>query len=170
MQSIRLVLVVLALAALTPVGARAQFAPGVGSPVRGPIVGARLGWSIRDSSPSAGAQLRVPLPIPLLRPAVSIGGDVIFQSGLRELQGTADLTLGLFPPLYVGGGPAVMNTIFDDSFDRLTKTGFTLVAGVGGGRLGPLLTQFEFRWVRVGGLSPRYLTLTLGYPLLGIFD
>jgi hypothetical protein len=70
-------------------------------------------------------------------------------------------------PFYVGGGPAVMNSVFEDSLERQTKAGFTLVAGIAGGRTGPLTTGFEFRWVRVGGLSPRFLMLTLGYPLLG---
>jgi hypothetical protein len=165
-----LALVVLALG-LAPASARAQLLPGFGGAQRGgglsPVAAARLGWSIRDSSPSAGVQLRLPLPIPALRPAVTVGGDVVFQTGLEEVQGTADLTLGMFAPLYAGGGPALLNSIFGDAADRETKLGFTLVGGIGGGRVGPLLTQLEFRWLRVDELSPRFFMLTLGYPLFG---
>jgi hypothetical protein len=170
MPSLRSLAAGLALALLAPVGASAQLLPpgvGPGGPAFNPIAGARLGWSIRDSSPALGGQLRLALPIPLLRPAVTVGGDVVFQTGLRELQGWADVTTGLLRPLYIGGGPAVLNSVFEDSLERQTKTGYTLVAGIGGGRTGPLVTGFEFRWVRVGGLSPRFLVLTLGYPLLG---
>ena len=159
----------LAAAAFAP-PAHAQFFPQPGAgpaPAFNPVVGLRLGWSIRDSAPSAGAQLRLALPVPIVRPAIAVGGDVLFQSGLRELQGTADLTTGLIAPLYVGGGAAVMNTVFEDELERRTEVGYSLLAGVGGGRTGVLTTSFEFRWVKVADRSVRLLMLTLGYPLRG---
>jgi hypothetical protein len=169
MRFARLLTAALALGALAPAAARAQFIPGPvnqGGPTRAVIVGPRLGWSIRDSSPALGGQLRVPFPIARVRPAITVGGDVVFQSGLREFQGTADATFGFFAPLYVGGGAAVLNSVFDDGNERATKLGFSVVGGIGGGRVGPFLTQIEFRYLKVDELSPRFITLTLGYPLI----
>lgn len=160
----------LAQLALAPAPARAQLLPGPGfggGPRWTPVAAARLGWSLRDSSPLVGAQLRLPVPIPVLRPSVTFGGDLIFQSGLIERQGTADVTLGVFAPLYVGAGAAVLNSVFEADAPRETKTGFSVVAGLRGGRVGPLSTELEFRWMRVAELRPRYLSFTLGYPLLG---
>lgn len=142
---------------------------GFGAAGRGwtPIVAARLGWSIRDAAPAVGVQLRIPLPIPVLRPSLTAGGDLVFQQGLRERQGFADATLGMFAPLYVGGGAVALNSVFSDSAERQTKLGFSLVANVRGGRMGPLTSEIEFRWMKVGELSPRFLTLSLGYQLRG---
>jgi hypothetical protein len=132
-----------------------------------PIVGPRFGWSVMESSPVLGAQVRLPLPIPVVRPSITAGGDLVFQSGLREAQGTLDLTTGAFVPLYVGGGPALLNTIFEDAPERQTRTGYSLVAGLRGGRIGPFFAEIEFRWIRVAERKPRFFTISLGYPLLG---
>ena len=172
MRSRRLLLAAAAATLLAPGTVRAQLRPGPGGFGQGgrgwtPIVGPRLGWSIRDSSPSLGARLRVPLPIPIIRPSIAAGGDLVFQSGLHEWQGTGDITLGVFAPLYFGGGPAVLNSVFEDAPGRQTKTGYTVVGGVRRGRTGPLLMELEFRWIRVAELQPRFLMISFGYPLLG---
>lgn len=166
------ILLAIALAVgLLPAPTGAQLLPGRGAFVGGgggwsPILSGRAGWSILDASPSLGAELRLPVPISPLRPAVAIGGDVVFQSGLRERQGMLDVTLGALQPLVLGGGPLVLNSIFhDDPTRRATKAGFTLVAGVRGGRVGPLTSEISFRLVRVEELHPRFLMLTFGYPL-----
>jgi hypothetical protein len=169
MRSFQTIVLVLALALLAP-PVSAQLLPDPVGPAGGrwtPIVGVRLGWSMLDSSPAVGAQLRLPLPIPTVRPSITAGGDVLFQSGLREAQGTLDVTTGAFAPLYLGGGPAIFNTVFNDSPERQTKPGFSLVAGFRGGRIGPLLAELEFRWTRVAERRPRFITIALGYPLLG---
>jgi hypothetical protein len=163
-------LVVLGLALAAPVGAQLLPGPGFGRPrVGGPILAGRVGWSSRDSAPSLGASLTLGLPVPVIRPALDVGGDFVFHSGLVELQGVADVTSAFLRPLYLGGGPAVLNSVFEGSTARQTKAGFTLVAGVRGGFAGPLQTDLSFRLVRVGELHPRYFMLALGYPLFGLF-
>jgi hypothetical protein len=97
-----------------------------------------------------------------------VGGDFVFHSGLVELQGVADVTSGFLRPIYLGGGPAVLNSVFEDSPERQTKGGFTVVAGLRGGGVGALTTDFSFRLVRVAELHPRYFTLALGYPVFGL--
>jgi opacity protein-like surface antigen len=166
----RFVMAALATLLLAPAAAGAQLRPGPGGFGPGgarwtPFVGPRFGWSMLESSPSLGAQLRVPVPIPVVRPSITAGGDLVFQSGLRETQGTADLTTGVFTPLFVGGGPAVVNTIFEDASAKQTKTGFSIVAGVRGGRIGPLAVELEFRWMRVAERKPRFMMFSLAYPL-----
>jgi hypothetical protein len=162
--------IVFALALLAPRVLPAQLLPDPAGPGGGrwtPILGPRLGWSMLDSSPALGAQIRLPLPIPNVRPSITAGGDVLFQSGLTEAQGTLDVTSSAFVPLYFGGGPALFNTIFEDAPERQTKPGFSLVAGIRGGRIGPLLAELEFRWTRVDERRPRFITIALGYPLMG---
>ena len=58
------------------------------------------------------AELEIPVPIPLLRPVVTPGGDLVFQEGLVERQAMLDVTLGVLRPLYLGGGPAVLSSVF----------------------------------------------------------
>lgn len=156
--------------------ARAQLIPGPGgfgprAPTLSPIVSARGGWSLRESSPSLGAELRMPIPIPLLRPSIAAGGDVVFRTDLVERQAMAEVTSGIVAPLFVGGGPAVLNSVFPDQTTRSTKTGFTLVAGLRSGGRGPrpLSVDLTFRWLRVEDLHPRFFVLSVGYPLLRLF-
>ena len=157
------------LALLAPSAAAAQIRP---DPIASagarwnPTVAARAGWSVRDASPSLGATLRLPVPLSSLRPALVVGGDVVFQEGVVERQGLVDLTVDVSGGLFAGGGPAVLNTVFESATPRETELGYTLVAGVRG-RSDVLSTQVDFRWVRVAGLSPTFLMISLGYPLLG---
>ena len=130
-----------------------------------PRVGARAGWSTKDSSPSLGLFLRVAVPVLPMRPALAVAGEAVFhEQGLVERQGTLDLTLG--GGLYAGGGPAVLNTIFGDAVERETKIGYNMVVGVRG-RTGILTTNLEFRWVRVDSRRPAFFIVGLGYPLFG---
>lgn len=156
---------------LLPAPARAQLLPergGFDAAGGGwtPTLSARAGWSALDASPSLGAELRLPLPLSPLRPALSVSGDIVFQTGLRERQGMLDVTVGALRPVVLGGGPVVLNSIFhDDPARRATKVGFTLVAGIRAGRVGPLTSEISLRLIRVEDLHPRFLMLTLGYPL-----
>jgi hypothetical protein len=161
--------VLAATALAAPLGAQLLPGPGFGRPrVGGPVLAARAGWSTRDSAPSLGASLTLGLPVPVIRPALDVGGDFVFHSGLVELQGVADVTSSFLRPLYVGGGPAVLNSVFEDSPDRQTKGGFTVVAGLRGGGVGPFTTDFSFRLVRVAELHPRFFMLAIGYPVFGL--
>jgi hypothetical protein len=161
--------IVLALAVL-PSAASAQFGgvPGSGI-VRGfsPQIGVRAGWLFKDQSPSIGAVLIVPIPIPLLRPTLVGGADAIFQDGLRERLLTADLQINALPGLFVGGGPAVMNTYFDTSITRETKTGFSAVVGVRA-RGGRMSNSLELRKIRVGSRHPTVLFFSLSYPIFSL--
>lgn len=84
-----------------------------------------------------------------------------------DRQGTIDLTTDVFGGIYLGGGPAVLNTFFgNEAVARETKIGYTLVAGASG-RVGFLASHFELRWVRVDVRKPRFLMFGLSYPILG---
>jgi len=133
-----------------------------------PTLGARAGWAVKDASPSLGLFLRVPIPLPVLRPTLIVAGDAVLQGGgLVDRQGTIDLTTNLLGGIYVGGGPAVLNTFFgNEAVARETRTGYTLVTGVTG-RVGVLVSRFEFRWVRVDVRKPRFLMFGMSYPILG---
>ncbi len=162
----------LALVLVTASPAAAQLGPPVGFPgARGggwsPVAVVRAGWSLRDSSPSLGGSLRLPIPLPL-RPAIAGGGDFVFQDGLTERQAMVDVTLGLTGGIYAGGGPAWLNSVFENETTRATRLGYTLVAGVGG-RAGPVSTELQFRWLRVDGLGPNFLTLGVTYPVRALF-
>ena len=158
----------LSLALAVPRALAAQQIPGgpilepQGGPGWLPTVGVRGGFDYRNSSPSVGALLRLPIPLPVLRPALTPGGDLVFQDGLTERQAMVDLTVDLFG-IAVGGGPAWMNTIFgeDDSAPRETRQGWTALAGVrSAGRIG---TSLEFRWLFVDDIKPRYIMLAVTF-------
>ena len=131
-------------------------------------MGARAGWATQDASLSLGLFLRVPIPLPVWGPALVVAGEAVFQDmGLVERQVTIDLTAEVLTGLYAGGGPAVLNTFFEEeAVARETKVGYTLVAGVRG-RVGLLASRLEFRWVRVDVRKPRFLMFGLSYPILG---
>ena len=133
-----------------------------------PTVGARAGWLTKDQSLSLGAFLRVPIPLLVWAPAVVVAGDALFQdNGLVERQATIDLTAEVLRGLYAGGGPAVLNTFFEeDGATRETKAGYTLVAGLRG-RVGLLASSLEVRWVRVDSRRLRSFMFGLSYPILG---
>jgi hypothetical protein len=135
-----------------------------------PLVAGRAGWMLKDQSPSLGAELIIPIPLPLLRgPTITVSADGLFQNGLTEREAMADLTFNVFPGLFAGGGPAVMNTYFEDSPNaRDTRNGFTLVAGTRG-RAGVVTTTLQVRKMWVDSRKPTILMLSIGYPLLGLF-
>ncbi len=153
---------------VSPSSGAAQI-PGMPGPPRlwSPSIGVRGGWFLKDQSPSIGAVLIVPFPIPFLGPTLVGGVDAIFQDGLREYQGTADIRLNVVPGLYVGGGPAVMDTYFGTSTIRERKTGFSLVAGLRGGG-GRISSTVEVRKMRVDSRRPTSVSLILSYRLLGL--
>jgi len=128
-----------------------------GPPSRGwrPTLGVRGGLDYRSQDASVGTFLR--LPVPGLPAALTPSGDLVFRDGLTERQAILDVTarLGGF---YVGGGPLVLHSIFRDETEYETKTGYTFVMGLSADarRFG---TNLEFRWARVGGLSPKFVTL-----------
>jgi hypothetical protein len=162
----------LAACAAFPATASAQLGPPGGGIVRGwsPMIAARGGWMLKDQSPSLGAELVVPIPIPLLRGlTVAVSADGLFQNGLVERQAMADATINVFPGLFAGGGPAVMDTYFEDSPNlRDTRNGFTLVAGTRS-RMGAVTTTLQARKMWVDSRKPTILMLSIGYPLRGLF-
>ena len=158
-------LVATLLAVLLAAPASAQMRPpGGGGGGWSPVIGVRAGWSMRDSSPLVGASLRIPLPIPLVRPSLIGSGDLIFQDGLTERLALLDLVVGLAPTVYAGGGPAWLNSVYEVEEPRRTEMGFSLVAGARG-RLGPVASEVQFRWLRVDRFKPSFLSLGFTYPV-----
>ena len=133
-----------------------------------PTVGTRAGWATKEQSLSLGVSLRVPIPLPVWGPALVVAGDAVFQEmGLVERQATIDLTAEVLRGLYAGGGPAVLNTFFEEEgVNRETKVGYTLVGGIRG-RVGLLASSLEVRWVRVDARKLRFFMFGLSYPILG---
>lgn len=159
------------LLALLPGRAAAQFGmPGRGVIGWSPQIGGRGGWLFKDDSPSLGAVLVLPVPVPILAPALTAGADVIFQDGLRERLATLDLTVNVIPGLFAGGGPALMDTYFGNATEREKKAGFSLVAGLGsGGGRSRVSTQIEIRKLFVDTRKPTTVVLQITYPLRALF-
>lgn len=129
------------------------------------LVGAKVGFDTRFDKPMAGVALRAPVPIPLPGPgllAVQASGDFTFLDDLTERQLTLDLLYDL-GGLSIGGGPVFRNSFWIDApaGERETRTGYSVVVGLGGTPMGrsSIAVGLEYRFVSVEELSPRPLTL-----------
>jgi hypothetical protein len=126
-----------------------------------PTLGVRGGFDYRNSAPTVGATVRLPIPIAVGGPAITPGADFVFQDGLTERQAMVDFTVNLFG-IDVGGGPAWMNSVFGDDLSdpRETRLGWTARAGIRSGA-GPFGATIEFRWLVVDEIDPRYIMIGL---------
>ena len=148
----------------------AQFRPGGPPPTSArwnPSVGARTGWITRDADGSLGALLRVPVPVPLVAPALMASGGLIFRAGLTERQSLVELTFDLTRIAYVGAGAAALNSVFEVGTEPETKLGYSIVGGIRGGVSGPVGILLELRWVRVDNQKPSFIMFALTYGLRG---
>lgn len=163
-------LTAVALGTLLAAPAAAQIGPGPRMPDRGrtwsPVVGARAGWNYRDQAPSAGAFLRLPVPV-RYGLALTASGEAVFHDGLTDGQGFLDLTVDPARGLYLGGGLAALNTVFGEETGRATRFGWSFVGGLRAGGIGPVDVAVEFRWVRVDDMEPNFIGLTVGYAPFG---
>lgn len=170
----RTLLAALLLVAALPAAADGQRRPPPEVPF---VVGAKVGFDTQTrEAVVAGGFLRVPLPVPG-RFALGVGGDLTFLEGLTERQLTVDVVYDL-GGVYVGAGPVFRNTIWPATgadpgslSDRESRTGFSLVLGLGGSPMGrlPLAVGLEYRFVWVDDFRPRPLTLGVGVALNRLF-
>lgn len=130
-------------------------------------VGVHAGYDDSSNGSVLGGQIRVPLTADG-RFEIMPSGNVTFLSGLREYQFNLDgvwVTGGRRGGLYVAGGLAARNTVFDGA-DEETKVGWGAAVGLKTrGRVG---VQIEVREIRVDDrLQPRLLTFGLNLALGG---
>lgn len=177
MPSLRLLLFAALLLGLVPPSeAAAQLRtepPEPPSPGRALTVGARVGVDIANDGLVLGGQIRIPVD-PWRRVEVMPSASVDFLSGITEMQLEADAAVFVDRQrrLYVGGGAAFRNTVYEDTGpeggEREFRTGYSLIAGARTRAGGPLDfgTQLQIRYVSVDRFEPLYLTLGLNFPLV----
>ena len=158
-------LVLLALL-LTALPAEAQF----GTPRRASappraelwVVVPRAGFDLEFQEGIVGLMTRVPTRL-IPGVAVQAAGDVTFLRNATERQLSLDLVYD-FGGLRLGGGAVFRNSYWGQQLDqRETRSGYSLVLGVGGnpGPRSVLAAEIELRWVSVEGFTPMPLTLGL---------
>jgi hypothetical protein len=90
-----------------------------------------------------------------------------FRQGLRDWQANADASISPVRGIFVGGGVAYRNSIFDEVVGRETRRGSSVFVGyrepAAPRRINP---QVELRWTFVAGIRPRMLTIGVNYPIL----
>lgn len=135
-------------------------------------VGIHAGYDYKSTGELLGGQVRIPiLPSGLVE--VMPSADVTFLTGLKEYEYNLDAVAvsgGRRGGLYVGGGVAWRNTIYDDGAGRETRSGGTAVVGLKTNAVaGPgINVQIEMRWIFIRGpLKPRLLTFGVNVPLWG---
>lgn len=126
-----------------------------------PAVGFRAGLDYRNSDPSIGALVRLPIPVGRVGLAVTPSGDLVFHDGLTDRQGMVDLSARLLG-LEFGGGPVALNSVYEGDTERETRIGYTFAVGLRSGR-GPVQTSLELRWVEVDEFDPRFVMLAVTY-------
>jgi hypothetical protein len=90
-----------------------------------------------------------------------------FRQGIRDWQANADASVSPFRGVYLGGGFAFRNSIFDETVGRETVRGGSFFVGY---REPPIprriSPQVELRWTFVAGIRPRMITIGVSYPVL----
>ena len=89
------------------------------------------------------------------------------RRGLRDWQANLDASVMPVLGVYVGGGVAFRNSIFDEEVGRETVQGWSFFFGY---RAPPaprrVSPHVELRWSFVGDIKPRMLTVGVNYPLV----
>ncbi len=124
----------------------------------------RFLWDYQSNTPALGALLRFPLFG--ARGDLTAGGEAVFRHGLTELQAHADALVDL-GTLTVGGGPVLLNSVFDPDQPRESRWGYSFVVGLRqlprpGESIG---VSLDVRWIYVGDLKPRFFGIGVGIPL-----
>jgi hypothetical protein len=93
--------------------------------------------------------------------------QIEFRQGIRDWQANADASLTAYRGIYLGGGLAYRNSIFDETAGRETVRGTSVFVGFREPaiprRVAP---QLELRWTFVAGIRPRMITIGVNYPVL----
>lgn len=132
-------------------------------------LGIRAGLDYDQEAFVLGSFLRMPVD-PWRRLALMPGIEMEVLPGTVDWQLNADAVLlfGRGGSLFVGGGAAFRNAIYQNSEGRDTRLGYSLVLGLrsppGRSDFG---SQIELRWIEVDTYSPRVISvgLTWGVPL-----
>jgi hypothetical protein len=132
----------------------------------GALLGAHVGIDYLFEGFVVGGQT-IFLVDPWGRLALIPNAEIELRQGIRDWQANADAALMPLRGVYVGGGLAWRNTIFDEQAGRETRRGYSAFVGYrdppAPGRVSP---QIELRWSFIAGIRPRTLTLGANYPLL----
>ena len=151
-------------------GRASQAAPGAWAPIS---VGVHAGYDDASRAELAGARAFLPL-IRSGRLQAIPGADVVFLSGARDYQYSADLvyvTGGAGGGLYAGGGIGWRDSVVDGTPADPRNTFFTynVVVGLQSGMVGPFQTQLQIRWIFlqdvVADFRPVSFTLGISFPL-----
>ncbi|MFQ5535979.1 MAG: hypothetical protein ACE5GJ_00885 [Gemmatimonadota bacterium] len=132
-------------------------------------LGARVGYDDNSNGTVLGGQIRVPV-VPGGWLELIPSGDITFLPRLKEYQFNADLVYILGQRsngLYLGGGLAVRNTIFEGP-GRESRTGSNLVVGLVSRAADrrPFGFQLELRYSFLNAaFRPRILTFGVNFPL-----
>jgi len=138
----------------------------------GPVeFGVRGGYDFEEDGGMAGAQLRVPV---IRQLAIVPSADVFFDNddaAASEWQLNLDAVLrpDALAGLYLGAGVGFLNRDFvdDEAEDNETETGFNLLVGLDGGRIGSTsLRPFaEGRWTSVDDYDAFRLVAGFNVPI-----
>ena len=135
-------------------------------PWMGAMVGAHAGVDYLFDGFVAGGQA-IFLVDPWGRLALIPNAELEFRRGLRDWQANADAAVMPARGIFVGGGLAWRNTIFEEELGRETKQGYSAFVGYreppSPGQFAP---QIELRWSFIDRLRPRTLTIGLNFPVL----
>lgn len=93
--------------------------------------------------------------------------ELEFRQGIRDWQANADASVSPVRGIYLGGGVAYRNSIFEEADGRETRRGSSVFVGyrdrAAPRRINP---QVELRWTFVADIRPRMLTIGVNYPVL----
>ncbi|NNK64507.1 MAG: hypothetical protein HKO98_15015, partial [Gemmatimonadetes bacterium] len=146
--------------------AAAQFGPGNGPVARAFELGGRAGYDFRSDAPLLGAYARSSI---VRRVALQVTGDLTFLDGITERRATGELLVQASPGVWIGAGAALLNSVFERSFDsegvRESRVGYTIVGLLGGGGRGRVGTGLEIRFTSVDDFRSQLVALQVGIPI-----
>ena len=155
----------LALSLAAGAGAVSAQPAQAGQPYMGATIGAHVGVDYLFEGFVIGGQAHLHLD-PWGRIALIPNAEYEIRRGLRDWQANLDASLSPILGVYVGGGVAYRNSIFDEEVGRETIRGYSVFVGYRApplpGRINP---HIELRWSFIGDIRPRMLTVGVNYPL-----
>jgi hypothetical protein len=161
-----LAVTLLALATSTPASAQGP-QPG-GLVWQGVLLGAHVGVQNQSLFEGLllGGQAHVLLD-PWGKVVLMPSAEFEFRNGIRDWQANADAAVMPFRGVYLGGGFAYRNTVYEEEIGRETRRGYSVFLGVRAPPVpGRFSTQIELRWSFISELRPRMLTLGVNFPVL----
>jgi hypothetical protein len=158
----------LLLALATAAPGRAQGPQAGGLVWQGVLLGAHVGVQNQSLFEGVllGGQAHVLLD-PWGKLVLMPNAEIEFRNGVRDWQANADAAVMPLRGIYVGGGFAYRNTVYEEELGRETRRGYSVFFGLRSPPVpGRLSTQIELRWSFISELRPRMLTLGVNFPVL----